>query len=657
MVNIDNDGYIDNAFQQFIHTSRYARWDDEKGRRETWEETVDRYMEFMDEHLRKNNDYEIPVNQFNKVRKAILEMRVLPSMRSLMTAGPALAKNNISGFNCSFVPVDSPRAFDEILYILMHGTGVGFTVESNNVDKLPAVADEFEDTATIIVVEDSKEGWQKAFKELVAMLYAGNVPTWDVSKVRAKGERLKTFGGRASGPEPLVKLFEFTQRLFVNAAGRKLTALECHDLVCKIAEIVVVGGVRRSALISLSDINDQEIAKSKSGAWWHENSQRSLANNSAVYTRKPEADVFLREWTGLVESKSGERGLFNRAAAAKAAGRSGRRTTEGIAFGTNPCSEIVLRPYQFCNLSTIPVQGEDTLEDLMEKVEIATILGTWQSTLTNFKGIRSIWKKNTEEERLLGVSMTGIFGNALLNGRIEGLEQRLESLRDHAVKTNAVLADEIGIARSAAVTCVKPEGTTSSLTLTSSGIHPWHSQYYIRTVRGDKKDPLTQFLMDSGIPYEDDLMNKDATVVFSYPTKAPDGALTRNDFTAIEHLELWLKYQRHWCEHKPSVTISVKDDEWISVAAWVYDHFDEISGVSFLPYSDHTYAQAPYQEITKEEYDAAVAAMPTDIMWTLLGHYEESDEAVIGGRELACSGNAGGCDVVDITQESDIMNA
>lgn len=651
MVNIDEQGYIENAFQQFIHTSRYSRWDDEKGRRETWEETVDRYMQFMHNHLRSNNNYIIPQDEYMRVRQSILEMKVLPSMRALMTAGPALAKNNIAGYNCSFVPVDSPRAFDEILYILMHGTGVGFSVESNNVDKLPVVADEFENTSTIIVVEDSKEGWQKAFKELVVMLYAGNVPTWDVSKVRAKGERLKTFGGRASGPEPLVKLFEFTKKMFVNAQGRKLTTLECHDLVCKIAEIVVVGGVRRSALISLSDINDQQVAKSKSGSWWLDNGQRSLANNSAVYTRKPEAEIFLNEWTSLVESKSGERGIFNRQAAAKAAGRSGRRATEGIAFGTNPCSEINLRPYQFCNLSTVPVHGEDDIEQLKEKIEIAAILGTWQSTLTNFKGLRSIWKKNTEEERLLGVSMTGIFGNALLNGKIDGLEDRLEDLKAHAVATNKKHADAIGIPQSTAVTCVKPEGTTSSLTLTSSGIHPWHSQYYIRTVRGDKKDPLTQFLMESGIPCEDDVMNPQSTAVFSYPISAPKDAITRDDLTAIEHLELWLKYQRHWCEHKPSVTITVTDDEWVEVAAWVYKNFDEVTGVSFLPYSDHTYAQAPYQEITEEEYETAVSKMPDQIHWTLLSHYEQTDEAVVGGRELNCS--AGACDVVDLTSEQE----
>lgn len=647
MAKIDQNGYIEHPFQQFIHSSRYARWNDELGRRETWAETVDRYMNFMRGHLLKNNSYAMPDEVYTEMRTAILEMEVLPSMRALMTAGPALEKNHIAAYNCSYVPVDSPRAFDEILYVLMHGTGVGFSIEARYVDKLPVISDEFEETSTVIVVEDSKEGWQKAFKELVAMLYAGNLATWDTSKVRAKGERLKTFGGRASGPGPLENLFTFTTEMFKRASGRRLNTIEAHDLVCKIAEIVVVGGVRRSALISLSDLNDQTLSKSKTGEWWTANSQRSLANNSAVYNRKPDSETFLREWTNLVESKSGERGIFNREAAAVAAGRSGRRQIEGIEFGTNPCSEINLRPYQFCNLTTVPVQGEDTVDKLIKKVKLAAILGTWQSTLTNFKGLRSIWKKNTEEERLLGVSMTGIFGNELLNGRASGLDDRLEVLKTAAVMTNQIWAEKLGIPQSTAVTCVKPEGTTSSLTMTSSGIHPWHAEHYIRTVRGDKKDPLSQFLVDSGIPCEDDLMNSE-NVVFSFPTEAPKGSLTRNDLTAIEHLELWLTYQRHWCEHKPSVTINVRDDEWLDVAAWVYRNFDEVTGVSFLPYSDHTYKQAPYQEITAEEFKEAIAKMPESIEWSLLGHYEETDEAVVGGRELACSAAGGGCDVVDL---------
>jgi ribonucleoside-diphosphate reductase alpha chain len=648
MVKIDTNGYIANPYQQFIATSRYARWDDELGRRETWSETVDRYMNFMRDHLKSNNGYELTDGEYDEMREAIVTMQVLPSMRALMTAGPALKKNNIAGYNCSYLPIDSPRAFDEVLYVLMHGTGVGFSVESKYTEKLPVIADEFEETSTVIVVEDSKEGWQKAFKEIVAMLYAGNIAKWDVSKVRPKGARLKTFGGRASGPEPLVNLFEFTTQLFQKAKGRKLTTLECHDLVCKIAEIVVVGGVRRSALISLSDLKDDDVARSKVGAWWESNGQRALANNSAVYETKPSLGTFLREWTNLYDSKSGERGIFNREAAGIAAGRSGRRQIDGIEFGTNPCSEINLRPYQFCNLSTVPVSGSDDMEDLKRKVKLAARLGTWQATLTNFKGLRAIWKKNTEEERLLGVSMTGIFGNSLLNGKEPYLKERLETYKAAAVEENIEWAEKLGIAQSTAVTCVKPEGNSSQLTGTSSGLHPWYSPYYIRTVRSDKKDPLGQFLRDSGVPCEDDVMNPEVGDVFSFPIQAPKDALTRHDLSAIEHLDLWLTYQRHWCEHKPSVTINVKEDEWLDVAAWVYKNFDEVTGVSFLPSSDHTYKQAPYQEITAEQFAEAIKNMPEALHWELLAHYEENDEKVIGGRELACSADTG-CEVVDLT--------
>lgn len=648
MVNIDKDGYIDNPFQQFIATSKYARWQDDLGRRETWEEAIDRYMTFMRKHLRKNNNYELTDEEYNEMYNAILEMQVLPSLRALMTAGPALEKNNISAYNCAFIPVDSPRAFDEILFILMNGTGVGFSVEAKNVDKLPVIADDFEETNTIIVVEDSKEGWQRSIKELIAMLYTGNIASWDTSKVRPKGARLKTFGGRASGPEPLEDLFRFTTKLFRKAAGRRLTTLECHDLVCKIAEIVVVGGVRRSALISLSDLGDQNIARSKVGEWWVSNSQRALSNNSAVYTTKPDVETFLREWTTLIESKSGERGIFNREAAGVAAGRSGRRQVEGIEWGTNPCSEINLRPYQFCNLSTVPVAGTDGHTDLQRKVELAATLGTWQSTLTNFKGLRSIWKKNTEEERLLGVSMTGIFGNKILNGKSDDLPEVLTSLKESAVAANKKWAEKLGIPQSTAVTCVKPEGNSSQLTLTSSGIHPWYSEYYIRTVRSDKKDPLGQFLRDSGVPCEDDFMNPDVGDVFSFPIQAPKNAVTREDISAIKHLELWLTYQRYWCEHKPSVTINVKDDEWLDVAAWVYRNFDEVTGVSFLPYSDHTYRQAPYQEITAEQFKEAIQKMPEQLEWMLLSHYEHNDDALTGIQELACT-SALGCEVLDLT--------
>lgn len=555
-----------------------------------------------------------------------------------------LEKGLVTG-NCSALPIDSPRAFDEVLYVLMHGTGVGFSVESKFVDKLPVIPDELEESETVITVADSKEGWQKGFKELIAMLYVGQIPSWNLSKIREKGAKLKTFGGRASGPEPLDELFRFTVDLFTKSAGRRLKPLEAHDLVCKIAEIVVVGGVRRSALISLSDLQDQSLAKAKTGEWWTANAQRALSNNSAVYEEKPSIDVFLREWTNLYESKSGERGIFNREAAAISATRSGRRDGN-YTWLTNPCSEINLRPNQFCNLSTVVVNGKDTEDELMDKVELATILGTWQSTLVNFKGLRPIWKKNTEEERLLGVSMTGIFGNAILNGTagLNRTRSALESLRYVAIEINKQWADKLGIPQSTAITCVKPEGTVSQLTKTSSGIHPWHNDFYVRTVRGDNKDPLTQFLKECGVPHEPDVTN-DSNTVFSFPQRAPESALTRNSLSAIEHLELWLVYQKYWCEHKPSVTISVREEEWIEVAAWVYKNFDEVTGVSFLPHSDHTYRQAPYQDSTEQEIVDMEKTMP-ELDWKFLAFYEQDGSSIVGGRELACS--AGACEVVDL---------
>lgn len=645
---LDNSGRISDPYRNFIHVSRYARWNDDLGRRETWVETVDRYMNFMRDHLLSNNGYVVPQQDFNLVRNFILEQKALPSMRALMTAGPALERNNIAGYNCSYIVMDDIRAFDEVLYILMNGTGVGFSAERRYTEKLPVVPSVlFDDPVHNIVVEDSKEGWANAFRKILAAIWLhGNIPTWDVSQVRPSGARLKTFGGRASGPEPLVELFEFTIALFMNARGRQLTSLEVHDLVCKIASVVVVGGVRRSALISLGDLDDDEMRDAKAGAWWENNGHRALANNSAVYDSKPTREVFDREWSALVSSGSGERGIFNREAAQVQAGKNGRRDTDWD-FGTNPCSEIILRMMQFCNLSTIVVREEDTVADLALKVRVATILGTWQSTLTNFQYIRDVWTKNTEEERLLGVSMTGAFGNRLLNGKngVGPTSLLLKYLKEIAVETNSELADAIGIPRSAAITCVKPEGTTSQQTLTSSGLHAWHNDYYIRTVRGAMNDPLTQFMIDAGFPWEPDVMNPEKTAVFSFPIQAPEGAVIRSDLSAIEHLELWLTYQRHWCEHKPSVTISVRDHEWEEVGNWCYENFDELSGVSFLPHSEHTYQQAPYQDITADEYAEWTYRMPANVDWSLLSAYELED-ATTSSQDLACS--AGQCDVVDI---------
>lgn len=644
---IDGAGRITDPYRNFIHVSRYARWLDTENRRETWVETVDRYINFMLSHLKQNNNYVPPAADVALVREYILTHKSLPSMRAMMTAGPALERDNIAGYNCSYVAVDDPQVFSEILYILMNGTGVGFSAESKYTSQLPTVP-YLDENTDVIVVEDSKLGWAESYQALIDGLWAGIIRPWNVESVRPAGARLKTFGGRASGPEPLVDLFNFTVNTFLKAQGRQLTPLEVHDIVCKIADVVVVGGVRRSALISLGDLDSDEMRESKSGAWWEASPHRRLANNSAVYETKPTREVFDREWQALIDSGSGERGIFNREASRLQAAKYGRRDPD-LEYGTNPCSEIILRNNQFCNLSTVVVRKEDSVEDLEKKVIVATILGTWQSTLTNFNYIRDIWTKNTEEERLLGVSMTGAFDNRWLNGAIslKATETVLAGLMDLARRTNEDLSSKIGIPASAAITCIKPEGTTSQKTLTASGLHTWYNDFYIRTVRADKKDPLTQFMMDAGFYWEDDVMKPGETAVFYFAIAAPEGAITRHDLTAIEHLELWLAYQRYWCEHKPSITINVKNGEWEEVGNWVYENFDEISGVSFLPSdeSQHTYQQAPYQDLTYEEYVDWTYKMPSKINWDMLSAYELEDSTE-SSQSLACT--AGACDVVDI---------
>jgi ribonucleoside-triphosphate reductase len=634
-------------YQEFIYKSRYAKWLWEENRRENWDETVARYFNFFDEHVKESTGYSVTKEERKQLEDAVLNLEIMPSMRCLMTAGEALKRENVAGYNCSYVAVDNPRSFDEILYVLMNGTGVGFSVESKFVDQLPVIADDFHPTDTTISVADSKLGWAKALKELIHLLYAGQVPRWDLSKVRPAGAPLKTFGGRASGPGPLEDLFNFCVATFKKAAGRRLNTLEAHDIVCKIAEIVVVGGVRRSALISLSDLSDDRMRVAKSGDWWKENVQRALANNSFVAKEKPDVGIFMREWLSLYESRSGERGIFSRAASKKQAEKFGRRDADHD-FGTNPCSEIILRSREFCNLTEVVVRGDDTPESLKRKVKLAAILGTFQSTLTNFKYLSKKWNENCAEERLLGVSLTGIMDNEYTNGTgakviLDGaLETMLEELRNEAVRTNKLWAAKLGIPVSAAITCVKPSGTVSQLVDSASGIHARHSPYYIRTVRADKKDPLAIMMKDMGFPVEDDITKPQHTYVFSFPQKSPENAIFRKDLTAIEQLELWLTYQRWWCEHKPSVTVSVKEEEWPEVGAWVYNHFDEMSGVSFLPFSDHVYKQAPYTDCTKEEYEALAAKMPKEVDWTKLATYEKQD-ATTGSQELACV--AGGCEI------------
>jgi ribonucleoside-diphosphate reductase alpha chain len=614
----------------------------DKERRETWVETVARYFDFFKDHLDDTHEFKLTKSLRDELEEAVLSQKIMPSMRCLMTAGEALKRENIAGYNCSYVAVDRPQSFDEILYVLMNGTGVGFSVERQYVSELPSIADEFYQSDTTITVADSKLGWAKAFKELIGLLYIGQIPRWDMSKVRPAGTPLKTFGGRASGPEPLEALFNFSVTTFQRAAGRKLSSLECHDIVCKIAEVVVVGGVRRSALISLSNLSDDRMRDAKSGQWWINDGQRALANNSACYTEKPDMGVFLSEWKALYDSKSGERGIFNRESAVKMASKNGRRNVKDFEFGTNPCSEIILRNRQFCNLSEVVVRAYDTPESLLKKVRLAAILGTFQATLVNFRYVSSSWKKNCEEERLLGVSLTGIMDCQYTNGKIGNLEKLLDSLREEAVKTNEEFAKKIGINQSVAATCVKPSGTVSQLVDAASGIHARHNPYYIRTVRGDKKDPLTQMMTEIGFPVEDDITNPSNTAVFSFPHKVDQSAIFRTDMSAIEQLELWLTYQKHWCEHKPSVTISVKDDEWFEVGAWVWKNFDYMSGVSFLPFSEHSYKQAPYQDCTKEEYEFLVDIMPQEVEWNKLAEYEKTD-TTIGSQELACA--AGFCEI------------
>ena len=629
-------------YQSFIHMSRYSRWLDEEQRRETWEETVDRYLSFMVRHLSDNYSYDLFGKELGELRDAMLTLKVLGSMRALMTAGPALKRENVAGYNCSYLPVDSPRSFDECLYILMNGTGVGFSVERQYINNLPTIPDqEFENTDDVISVADSKEGWARGLRDLISLLYTNRVPKIDTSKIRPAGERLKVFGGRASGPAPLEELFDFTIQTFKKAKGRKLTSIECHDIMCKVGQVVVVGGVRRSALISLSNLTDERMRMAKSGEWWVDNQQRALSNNSVCYTEKPDMGIFMKEWLSLYESKSGERGIFNRASAQEKAASNGRRDGD-VDFGTNPCCEIILRPYQFCNLSEVICRAEDTVATLKEKIRLATILGTFQSTLTDFGYLRKRWKDTTEEERLLGVSLTGIMDcPAVYNAKPETLQE----LRNMAVKTNKKLAERLGIKQSAAVTCVKPSGTVSQLVDAASGIHARHNPFYVRTVRGDNKDPLTMFLKDKGVPAEPDFTAPDSVTVFSFPMKSPEGAVCRYDMSAIEQLELWLKIADNYCEHKPSVTISVKEHEWLAVGSWCWEHFDSLSGISFLPFSDHSYKQAPYQDIEKDTYNDMVKEMPPIIDWTELQGYEKGD-TTSGSQELACTG--GVCEVVDI---------
>ena len=637
---------LPSLYQQFIHLSRYSRWIESEKRRETWNETVARYFDFFENHLKESQEYSLSKQLRNELEDAVLNLEIMPSMRSLMTAGEALSRDNVAGYNCSYIAVNRVRAFDEILYVLMCGTGVGFSVERQYVEKLPTIAEHFSTTETEIVVEDSKAGWAKSYKELISLLIAGQIPKWNLKKIRPAGARLKTFGGRASGPAPLHDLFKFTSDTFKRAAGRKLTSIECHDLVCKVAEVVVVGGVRRSALISLSNLTDEKMRDAKVGQWWEANPQRALSNNSVAYKEKPDIGVFMEEWVSLYKSKSGERGIFNRDACKRTVAKLGDRRDPDYEFGVNPCSEIILRDREFCNLTEVIVRATDTAEILERKVKLATILGTWQASLTHFPYLSSEFKKNCQEEALLGVSLTGILDNEMLRANNKNTEEVLTKLRKISIDVNKDWAKKIGINPAAAITCVKPSGTVSQLTDSASGIHPRHSQYYVRTVRADRKDPLCQMMMDMKFPHEPCVMKPDTTMVFSFPVRSP-GSITRNDITAIEHLEIWLTFQRHWCEHKPSITITVKENEWMEVGAWVYRHFDEISGISFLPHSDHSYRQAPYQECSLEDCSALEQVLPNSVEWSKTLVSYEKEDSTAGTQTFACSGDK--CELVDLT--------
>lgn len=618
------------AYQQYIHKSRYARYLPEEKRRESWEETVLRYLDFW------VTQRKLTEKEAKDLFKPIHDMEVMPSMRALMTAGEALSRDNVAGFNCAYLPIDHPKAFDEMMYVLMCGTGVGFSVERQYIQKLPEVAEELHATDTVIHVSDSKIGWAKAYRELIAMLFTGQIPKWDVSGVRAAGEPLKTFGGRASGPEPLVDLFQFTVEIFRGSIGRKLNSIECHDICCKIAQVVVVGGVRRSALISLSNLTDDRIRRAKSGQWWVDNPQRGLANNSACYTEKPDFEAFLNEWQSLYESRSGERGVFSRVASQRQAAKNERRDAT-VDFGTNPCSEIILRPYQFCNLSEVVVRPEDTLQTLKKKVRVAAILGTLQATLTDFRYLRKIWQDNTKEEALLGVSLTGIMDHPVMSGRTESenLKEWLTALKEEAIRTNVKWSTLLKINASTAITAVKPSGTVSQLVDSASGIHPRYSEQYIRRVRADSRDPLCGVLEAAGVPVEDDVMSP-TTKVFSFPVKSPKNAIVAPDMGAMEQLRLWETYQDYWCEHKPSMTCYYRDDEFLEVGQWLYNNFDKVSGISFLPYAEHSYQQAPYEPVDKETYDSLVASFPKSIEWNV----SEASDMTEGSQQLACTGNS-----------------
>lgn len=629
-------------YQDFIFYRTYSRWNDDLGRRETWQETVDRYMSFM----RKNVGDKLTFEEYQEIREAILKHEVMPSMRLMWGAGGPTARCNVSAYNCSYLAIKELRDFAETLYLLCSGTGVGFSVEKAAVDQLPVVQPQKGVPSKYFVIDDSKEGWAEALHDCLHALFNGEDAIFDFSQIRPAGARLKTMGGRAAGPQPLMDLLEFTKEVVLARQGKKLRPIDVHDIMTKIGEIVVAGGVRRSAMISLSDLEDAEVQHAKDGRFWEHSAHRALANNSAVYKQKPTREEFLSEWDALRKSGSGERGIFNRGSLTEQV--PARRLFEwnGVVpalAGTNPCGEIVLKDKQFCNLTEIVARAEDTEETLLKKARIATILGTYQSTLTDFKFLSSEWKRNCEDERLLGVSITGQWDSPAVRD-----EQVLTRMKHVAQDTNSEYAKRFGINPSTAITCVKPSGTVGQLVNASPGLHARYSEYYLKRVRISVTDPLFKMLRDLGVPSHPEVGQGESTAntfVLDFPIASPQGAVTADKLSAIAQLEHWLMMKRSWTEHNPSCTIYIKDGEWEQVRDWIYEHWDLVGGLSFLPYEDHVYELAPYTPISKEEYEKLASLFPK-IDFSVLTRYEKDDETT-GAQELACV--AGGCELDGIT--------
>lgn len=628
--------YFSNPYAEFIFYQMYSRWIDKLGRRETWIETVDRFMDFM----KANMGDKLSIQEYRDIRLGILNQDICPSMRLFWSAGEPCRKSNVWAYNCSYIAPTKLQDFGEIMYILMCGAGLGFAVESENVQQLPQIKKQIGGKLKTHVVKDSKEGWADAFVLALNTWFSGKDIEFDYSKVRPAGARLKTAGGRASGPQPLINLMNFTKEKILAKQGRRLSNIDVHDIVCQIGLIVVAGGVRRSALISLSELEDVEMRDAKKGQFYLTQPQRSMSNNSAIYDDKPTAEQFLDEWTALIKSKSGERGIYNRGSLAKQVPPRRWETLKNQPQpGLNPCGEINLRSKQFCNLTSIVVRGNDTEESLRRKMELATILGTYQATLTNFGYLSKDWKKNCEEECLLGVSITGYYDSELVRN-----DQVLQMLRDVGVETNKKYAERFGINQSAAITCVKPHGNSSQMLDTASGMHPRYAPYYIRRVRVSRTDPMLKLAKDQGVPHFPEVGQTEdnaTTFVLEFPVKSPTNSVFKKEVSALELIKEWKRLKQNFTEHNPSVTISVGEDEWIKISNFIYENWDCVGGLSFLPRSNHVYKLSPYQEIDRDEYEKRIKVLGK-LDFAKLAYYEQQDNT-IGAKELACV--SGGCEI------------